>query len=260
MIGLGSASQFSRGAEALAQEWRMAARGTIPGVGMIHKFGFAEGVAAAAGECTLWDGVAFGIFQRTQSVTAAIDSISSDNATDTAEIRVVGVNASFEEIIQTVALNGQTRVALATPLLDVYRAQRHANTVGNVWIYENTTLSSGRPTDNTKVRAIVQPDYGKTEMLVYTVPCDRDAYLFRWNSEMVSRVGASAVVHLEFTNGARTTEEIGTVSDASSRPAEYPLPLYIPPCTRIEVTVQTTSSTPISVAGQFDLLLIKRPV
>jgi len=92
---------------------------------------------------------------QTYSTTADIDSISSDNAGDTHDITIEGLDIDYNPVpAQTVTLNGQTRVAIPIPL---FRIQKIYNataikTLGIVWGYVNTAITAGKPDDLTKIR------------------------------------------------------------------------------------------------------------
>ncbi len=86
--------------------------------------------------------------------------ISSSSASDTEEITIeshtvtgTGVNSVFTFVTQNVTLNGQTPVALSTPVARVSRAYNNGSSelVGRVVVYENTSVSNGIPSDVTKI-------------------------------------------------------------------------------------------------------------
>lgn len=86
--------------------------------------------------------------------------ISSSSASDTEEITIechtvtgTGVNSVFTFLIQSVILNGQTPVALPTPVARVSRAFNNGSSdlVGRVVVYENTSVTNGIPSDVTKI-------------------------------------------------------------------------------------------------------------
>lgn len=85
-----------------------------------------------------------------------IDSISSSNAADTDNITIEGmqlVDGDFVFVTQQVVLQGQTRVALPTPLARATRGSYDSSSddlTGDVYVYENTALTAGVPTDLTK--------------------------------------------------------------------------------------------------------------
>lgn len=91
-----------------------------------------------------------------------VDSISSASASDTEIVSIEGHTMSAGNrtfVVQQATLNGQNAVTLTTPLNRVTRV-RHAqqsstNLVGEIYVYESTALTSGKPTDTTKIHLTV---------------------------------------------------------------------------------------------------------
>lgn len=101
----------------------------------------------------------------TYVTTNAIDTVSSSSASDTATEMFVeghtvsgtGTSSQFTFTTQTVTLNGQNKVLLTTPLARVSRAYVSSGTlVGDFYVYEDDTLSSGVPTTASKVHMTVE--------------------------------------------------------------------------------------------------------
>jgi len=244
-------------------------KGDVTGHSVVQKFGNAPNFDSGDGIVTIWDGAedgtAWELMNYNYSTTADIDSISSSNAGDTSEVTVIGLDADYNEVSQTVTLNGQTRVALTTSLIRVYRAF-NANSVdflGHVIIYVNGTLSGGVPTNNADIRAIIDPVNQQTEMAVYTIPAGKTGYLTRGyastsggnrNSNYVIRFYAR-----EFGKVFRL-QNVNSISDNASSiiVLDYFAPLKIPEKTDLEVRVETTESpiTAASVSAGFDLVLV----
>lgn len=85
-----------------------------------------------------------------------IDSISSDDASDTnISIYLEGMVRDgnnltlLSQVVMTDAVDGRTRVAIPQPYSDSTRIR--GATTGNVWVYQNTALTAGKPTDLTKI-------------------------------------------------------------------------------------------------------------
>jgi len=98
--------------------------------------------------------------QETYLTDNTIDSLSSSSAADTnVPIYIEGMTRSGDEltfvtqVVNTDASDGQTRVALTTPLCDVTRER--GVTAGSIYVYENTTISGGVPTDQSKVHGVL---------------------------------------------------------------------------------------------------------
>lgn len=97
--------------------------------------------------------------------TNAIDRIVSSDAGNTQTVTIEGHTISggvFTFVVQTATLNGQTAVTLATPLARVSRVYNTGSTAfaasSRVYVYEDSTISSGVPTDNTKIHIVVPQD------------------------------------------------------------------------------------------------------
>ena len=170
------------------------AKGDVEGTSFNHKFGTAPDFDYGNGEVSIWDGAEDGEpyeqMNYVFSTGSGIDSISAEDAADTQDVVIQGLDGDWHELSQTVTLNGQTRVALTTPLRRVYRAFNDDNTdlTGHVFIYEDVALSGGVPTDSTLIRAVIHPENNQTEMAIYTVPVGYTGYMRSW---YCSSAGAS---------------------------------------------------------------------
>lgn len=102
-----------------------------------------------------------GVLNEVYATGNTIDTISSSSASDTGTVIIEGHTLSGSDLTfvsQTATLNGQNKVTLTTPL---YRATRLANTgaadeVGDIYVYEDTAIVSGVPSDGTKVHVMIK--------------------------------------------------------------------------------------------------------
>ena len=97
-----------------------------------------------------------------------IDTISSSNAGDTEEIVIEGHTLSGSNltfVVQSVTLTGQTKATLGTPLYRVSRAYNNGSTdlVGDIYVYEDTAISSGVPSDITKAHIRIRAGQNQSE-------------------------------------------------------------------------------------------------
>jgi len=161
------------------------AKGNVPGHSVVQKFGNAPDFDSTDGEVTVWDGAedatAWELMRYVYSTTADIDSLSSSSAADTQDITIQGLDTNWELVNQTVTLNGQTRVALTTNLIRVFRAYNDngTNLSGHIFIYVNDTLTGGIPNTNANIRCVIDPVNQQTEMAIYTIPAGKTGYLTR---------------------------------------------------------------------------------
>jgi len=246
------------------------AKGDVIGTTFVHKFGNAKDFDTVDGEVTIWDGAedgtAWELMNYVYSTTADIDSISSSNALDTQIISIQGLDPNWDLVNQTITLNGQTRVALTTPLIRIFRAFNDNSTdlSGHVVVYVNTSLTAGVPTDKTKIRAIIDPTNQQTLMAIYTIPNGKTGYMRDWY--MATSGGNKAsnyVVRLVSRNEGKVfrTKHISSLSALSPIPYQhqYTEPEVFMGRTDIEMRVESIASPNAlenSISAGFDIVLI----
>ncbi len=236
------------------------AQGELEGMTFIEKFGENGDVDTGTYPEDVWD---FG-GTYTFSTTADIDTISSSNASDTQEITIVGQNADYVEVTQTVDLNGQTKVTLDTPLMRVYRAYNSNSTdlLGDVYIYVDGAISGGIPDTDEDVRAMIKVEHGQTLMAIYTIPAGYTGYFLKgYVALTLDKNGESAgIVWKARTDGGvfRTQSAIGLNSAGSSSwQYEYVIPLPLPEKTDVKITCEEVSNNNTAISGGFTVLLVR---
>lgn len=235
-------------------------QGLVPGHSIISKF--AENPDIDSGSpADVWDFPDALLY--TFSSTAAIDSISSDNAGDTIEIVVQGLDADFKEVTQAVMINGQTRVALPTPLIRCHRAfnGNGVDMLGNVYVYENTPISGGVPIDSTKVRAYISTFEQQTLMGVYTVPAGKTAFFLGFMASLSKPVASATAI---ITGSSRPFERVFrtqlrfAISSVGSSSVEVPSNAFsLFPAKTDFVAHANASANNTGVSITFDFLLVE---
>lgn len=140
--------------------------GLVPGVRRVAALGNNPDVDA--GPEDIWSGG--GVYPWMTGATAL--EIVSDNAADAAAgtgartVLVNGLDAVWEEVSQTVTLNGLTPVALVTPLYRIQSALIMSAGSGQV----NAGNISVRDAGGGTVRALIPVGYGITRQSQFTVP------------------------------------------------------------------------------------------
>ena len=243
-------------------------KGDVTGHSVVHKFGHAPDFDQADGEVTVWDGAEDGTSWENMvydySSTGDIDSVSSSSGTDTQEIEIQGLDANTNLLIQTATLNGQTRVALATNMLRVFRMKNVNSTdlTGHVFVYTNNTLTAGVPDDAASIRGIIQPENNQTEMAIYTIPAGKTGYVMSW---YVSSSGASKDINYVMRLKARQHGGVFqlkhkmSINDfaTSSYQHDYFAPLIFTAGTDIEMTIEcAASATAAAISGGFEIILV----
>jgi hypothetical protein len=99
-------------------------------------------------------------------------SIVSDDANDTSDgtglrqLTLLGLNDSYNEISETVTLNGTTPVVTETKFLRVFRA--FGVSAGSTGTNEGNIVGTSSSSSNTLFQ--VTADLGQTQLAIYTVP------------------------------------------------------------------------------------------
>jgi hypothetical protein len=205
----------------------------------------------------------------TNLVTNGIDSLSSSDSADTNvsiylegfTINAVGELSFVSQVVNTDASDGQTRVPLVTPLCNCSRAR--GVTAGNVWIYENTALTAGKPTDVTKIHnQLVQAD--RTSLKAGTAIARNNYFVLLGQWATVGKASGSAAADIRFKQSTindpvlgnefftRVVWSIGLGSPAAGPGIEYAI---VPPNTRLTMTGSASSGTLDVKAGFYGKFL-----
>jgi len=251
------------------------AKGDVSGTSFVHKFGQAPDFDTVDGAVTVWDGADdanLNLMNYVYSTAAAIDSISSSNSADTQVVTLQGLDANLELVQQNVTLNGQNRVALATPLIRVFRGKNNGavSFTGYIYVYENTAISGGIPTDKTKVRLVIQAANNQTLMAVFTIPLDYIGYMRDWyastagaskTSQYIIRLWAREYDPVAGNWKAWQLKHVTSISDVGTSYIQhvYEEPEVFSGGVDIMMTAQATAvgATGISIAAGFDIVLVE---
>jgi len=244
------------------------AKGDVTNTTFIHKFGKAPDFDTGDGEVTIWDGAddaKAAQMQYQYSATADIDSISSSNNGDTQDVEIQGLDSNWDLVTQTVTLTGQTRKALSTNLIRVFRMTNVGSTdiAGDVYCYVNSAITLGVPDDSTKVRAVINSSNNQTSMAIYTIPRLKTGYMRDWYAAIAGSLKSTNYVVSLF---ARPTGEVfqlkhqSAISEGgtSTYKHEYKEPEVFEAKTDLEIRVSITAGgvTGAALAAGFDIVLV----
>lgn len=161
-------------------EWyQRVSQGLVPGYSVIHKFGY-----GSVGT-TLIPVSPAGVYQ-TPTTAQALEFVSS-SVNDTAagsgarEITVIGLDANWAEVSQTVTTNGTTAVALGTNLIRLYRwyvssSGTYASSAAGSHAGTLTIRAAGAGATWDTIGATPFP-FGQSEIAAYTIPAGKTGYL-----------------------------------------------------------------------------------
>lgn len=234
-------------------------KGTIYQTKTINKFGFNDAVGTS--KQTISD-----VGSNYTNLTVAQSlNVSSSNTNDTSggtgarTLILYGIDGDYNEISETITLNGQTNVATSKSYLRLYRAKvltagSGATAEGDIYVGYGTN-TAGVPA--TPLIKIVTGE-NQTLMACWTVPAGYTGYLYSCTFSSGSETGQKYMIarlEVKEYGSVWQTKEKGTFSTANlvfSRD----IPLQIPEKSDIRLTAQTSSGT-FDVSGVFALVYEK---
>jgi hypothetical protein len=236
----------------------------------IQKFGRTPNIDRNATNEEIWDATgAYGGFLAA-AIPMSVSSSSTDDIATTGTgawtVRVVGLDSSWVEVSQDVSLNGQTGVALPTPLLRVYQVYvvlagtGVGENAGDIWIGSGT-VTAGVPANK---YAGILTNVGETLMAVYSVPTqisDARQYIggqiVRWYATCVAPQKAFATVALqtrEFGEAWRTRRVV-SVSEGGGWNEEITWGIEVRTRADVRIRALTNGANNTSIEAGFDIAL-----
>lgn len=229
----------------------------------VHKFGYNPSIADA--NETIWSQGGLYAYPASASTMYISSSSTADTSAGTGArtTTVSGLDANFDEISETVSLNGQTGVQL-NGALNWYRINRIiVNTAGSgganagvLYVGTEATPSGGVPTNKYATVAIGD---NQTLMCLWTVPRGYTAYLHQKDVSASSSAGKFAI----FTLVSRPDGGVFNVKDRvtlanNSTSIPYWNPIPFSEKTDIEVRAEADSAGgTITASGTLDITYIK---
>lgn len=235
------------------------ARGQIPGHRNVTVFGFSPDVDTT--QVSVWplpSLIAFpaAALQMTVSSSSANDTSAGTGART---IVVQGLDANYNEVTETVTMNGQTAVTMTNALLRVnyvYVATAGSGNSADGDIYVGTgTVTAGVPAT---VYDVIKFDYNNTTTGSYTVPAGYTAYVSQGLFSTGQAGGSNAVQGRLLTRGLDNIRRTAAITTINNGVANYVFeyPLAVPEKTTIEATA-VGSSANNACSSMFILLLVK---
>lgn len=246
--------------------------GLVPGARIYNGFGENESIdttdVGAGDWVAVWPVAEKYIFPS----SATIDTISSSSGSDTQTLLIDGLDADYNRVQQFKALNGQNKVFIDTPLMRVNNIQNVTATslLGGVYIYEDTAISGGIPTDLTKVKDKIDFDTITGESnnwstkTVYTVEAGKTALLYASFSGMTSKNANTAILsgRVILPGTPKYLSRRVAVGNAGTGQYTYMFnaPALLPEKSDIFVQCDDVSANGTGVTSGFDLILLDNTI
>lgn len=235
------------------------ARGQIQGHRSVVVFGFNPDVDTS--QVSVWPLPSLITFpsdalQMTVSSTSANDTSAGTGART---VVVQGLDANYNEVSETVTLNGQTAVTMTTSMLRINYAYVATAGSGNGAagdIYIGTgTVTAGVPAT---AYDIIKFDYNTTITGSFTIPAGYTAYVSQGLFSSGQAGGSNQVQGRLLTRGADNIRRTAAVTSINNGVADYVFeyPIVIPEKTTVEATA-IGSSNNNACTSMFILVLVK---
>jgi hypothetical protein len=241
--------------------------GEVPGHSFERKFGKVDDLASGV-PTDIWEyGVNSGseVYQWSPKDVADIDTISSSNSGDAQNTYIKGLDGDGIQVEQFAILDGQNKVALTTPLNRINRISNVSGIPysGDVYVYVDTAISGGIPTDKSQLRGYVSAVEGGTLQSFYTTPAGHRAFNY-WIEASLAKGGGATAVGINMKPRVRpyggvfvTVNEFNLVSTGSSYiNPQFAVPLVFPARADF-VPVATSTANGVGASFGFGIILIE---
>ena len=187
-----------------------------------------------------------------------ITHVSSSSALDTQEVTIEGHTVSgtgfdqeFTFVVQNIVTNGQTPVALTTPLARTSRMYNNngQELVGRVVVYEDTSVVGGIPSDQTKIHIDIPAGF-QSSFKAATTFSNEDYYVLTGAYGAVSLKQTAAVdFYLEVRLPGKTFRQVALFTASSSGGAfnlEFDPSIIIPKNSDVRLRCESSSNNAVA--------------
>ena len=233
------------------------ARGKIQGYTYVRRGGINRDIDAAATEDICPGGT---INWQTSAVAMEIISTDVDDVASTGTgartVKVVGLDSSWNEQLETISMNGTTAVAS----VNNYRFVDRAEIVTTGSSETNEGDITVRTVSGSNAVAVMPAGYGQNWTAAYTIPAGKTGFLVSWYNHLLAATDGSMEMRLMVAEdgvGWRTIliHELTRAGSGYSHVDEDDLLLQLAQKTRIKVT-GTSSAANLAVSTSFSLILV----
>jgi hypothetical protein len=233
------------------------ARGQVDGHSIVSIFGYSTTVGSTA-QGPLWEGLTLSGGNYVYPSSAAQLVLVSDSATDntTRSVIINGLDASYNILTETIALNGTTNVTTTGSFLRINSMEMlNSTNTGNI----TASISS-------TVYAKIAAGIGQTQMSIYTVPAGYTFYLtYSQYDASIGFTSSNYMISAEWNklnSGTQSGQITLTHQSTFVQKQEVPFnnsPIGHPEKTDLQFTVKANTGSPFVVSCYQGGYLIKNP-
>lgn len=152
----------------------------------------------------------------------SIDTISAANSSDTGkEVTIEGHTQSGGDrtfVSQTATLLGNNKVSLTTPLNRATRIYNSGtvNLLGEVYCYEDTAISGGKPSDTTKIHITLPQGANQTRKASTSLSSQDYWIVTQFRASMLEKASSFADVQLQYRQNGFVFRQLEDVTCSSN--------------------------------------------
>ena len=222
------------------------ARGQIQGHQVLSIFGYSTTVGSSA-QGPLWEGLTLSGGNYTYPSSAGQIVLVSDSASDntTRSVVIYGLDANYNILKETIALNGTSNVTTTNSFLRI----------NSMEMLNSTNTGTITAKIATVLYAQINPGVGQTQMSIYTVPAGYTFYLtYSQYDASIGFTSSNYMISAEWNrlnSGANSGQITLTHQSTFVQKQEVPFnnsPIAHPEKTDLQFTVKANTGSPFTVS------------
>lgn len=240
------------------------AKGNVAGHSLVHKFGRNPVVDTGTVPEDIWATGGLMNWPTSAAVVSVISNDADDDGNPTSNtgaqtLTIEGLDASFDELAETITLNGTNAVTTSGSFIRVNRAF-----VATAGTYHGTNEGTLIGTIDAATQFTIGPSLGQTQIGRYTVPNGKTAYLLFIAITVDDKKSGATVQMFQnpsaddtsqpFSGAKRLVIEFDTVSGDEVLPFGSPRKFEAKTDLWFEIPLVGASDTPVDV--DFELLVV----
>lgn len=238
------------------------ARGVIPGVSAVNKFGRNPDIDLASDPEDVWDAGGIWVAPTTARTHQIVSTDTNDDGspagTGARTVKIFGLDSTGALQEETVTMDGTTNVATANTYTMIHRmfvvtAGSTGNNVGNITATADTDAT---------VTAQITAGQNQTLMAIYRIPLAKTGYLTSWYVSLGPGSGGTADATVEIQaqpNGEvfQVKSVVGVSGGANSLAQKIFNPYAkFEALTTLKIQVEEVDASNADVSAGFDLILV----
>jgi hypothetical protein len=231
------------------------ARGQVAGHKPLFKFGLNADINGSLE--SVWSHGSLYVYPTAATVVKVSSSSTDDSGSGTGArtVLVAGLDADYNEISETVTLNGQTAVLTTNLFLRVFRAYvvtagSGGTAAGTIYVGDGS-VTTGVPAT---VYAVIDVGDNQTNMAIWTVPAGYTLYIYRGTFSAASNNAAQYILGKfmvrPFGGVFRNAADITVNSSVFGY--DFEIPLAVPEKSDIEARAIALAGTNFYVTASFE--------